>query len=443
MSNSSKLFLPEELTNSRVYLSDFDRVTYSQVAWTEEDIKQLVTNYQRKVKLLLLVKGHMVIPLTHLLESELAREVIGPYPELFSCRAVIPMLPQDFNTAQEFLQAQLNTPSEDKASLYQGSEQEELTALIDESAQFIRWESGNAAQWFRRRILVDIEVSQSLLNLTFKHNKLKLPKKTARKLSKIEGFDRTDVYFAAKELGDLDRWELLANYADFIYYLSDALAVQCEGILPQENLLDFSLSDLAKGKTRLTEYEVFAKLFVDIVKAVTSTYFPADFLDALSIPDAIELHGIAMQGQFIEKYNAIQQATKNSLTIHDPERLVLTLNELEAYEHELHGQFEAALQRELPAHIRERRAWDMAELFHTIATLVIPFYGNVDAARELLVSGLSVLGKDDVTRRVKKRVVSSIEAVDRVVDHRGISTKPILLEFVMKMKQRYAEYLSV
>jgi hypothetical protein len=443
MNRSKTLFLPNELTSSRVYLADFDRVTYSQVAWDEEDIERLITNYERKVKLLLLVKGHLIIPITHLLESELAREVLGPHPGLFSGGAVIPMLPQDFSSATGFLQMQLASLDEDNASLYRGSEPEEMAALLDENSLFLRWEANDASQWFQQRILADLEDSHSLINLTFQHNKLKLPKKTLRRLAKIEKLNRTDVYFAAKELKDLDRWELLSGYADFVYYLSDALAVQSEGILPQENLLDFSLSDLAKGKTRLTEYEVFTKLFVDIVKAITSTHFPADFLDALSIQDAIELHEIGLQSEFIEKYDAIQQTTKNSLTIHDPERLVLTLTELESFERDLHQQFENALQRELPAHIRERRVWDVAEIFHTIATLIIPFYGNVDTAKELLVSGLSVLGKDDVTRRVKNRVVSAVDAADRVVDRRDVYARPILLDFVSKMKQRYADYLAI
>lgn len=438
-----KYLLPNEINNSRVYLADFDRVTYSQVAWTDEDVEQLVVNYQRKIKLLLLVKGHVIIPLPHLIESELAREVIGNFPDLFSCGAVLPTLPPKIDTAKDFLQYQLKSVKESDADLYRGSEPQEMAALMDETAQFVRWEDKRSTDWFRQRLLTDMQDAQSLLRLTFQERKLKLPLKTFRRLEKIANFDRTDVYLAAKELGDLPRWELLSSYADFLYYLSDALSVESEGLLPQENLLDFSLSDLANGKTRLSEYEVFTKLFIDTVKAITCTHFPADFLDALSIPDAIELHGIAMQNDFIEKYHSIQKTTKDSLDLHDPERLVLTLTELETYETELHAQFEQALHRELPPHLRERRALTIGDMLHTLATLVIPFYGNVDAARELLISGLAVIGQDEVTKRVSRRVSAGVDAVENLVDRRDISDRAVLLDFAKKMKTKYAEYLHI
>jgi hypothetical protein len=77
-----------------------------------------------------------------------------------------------------------------------------------------------------------------------------------RLIQKVKDFNRTDVYKIAKGLGDLKQWELLANYADFVYYLSDALTHKSEGILPQENLIDFSLSDMTGGHTQLTDMVV-------------------------------------------------------------------------------------------------------------------------------------------------------------------------------------------
>lgn len=441
MTSAPKYLLPNEITNSRVFLADFDRATYSQVAWTDEDVEQLVVNYHRKIKLLLLVKGHVIIPLPHLLESELAREVLGNFPDLFSCGAVLSTLPPKIDTAKDFLQYQIESLKGSEADLYRGSEPQEMAALMDETAHFVRWEDKQSTDWFRQRLLTDMQDAQSLLRLTFQERKLQLPLKTFRRLEKIEKIDRTDVYLAAKELGDLPRWELLSSYADFLYYLSDALSVESEGLLPQENLLDFSLSDLANGKTRLSEYEIFTKLFIDTVKAITSTHFPADFLDVLSIPDAIELHGIAMQNDFIEKYHLIQKNTKDSLALRDPERLVLTLTELEIYEQELHKQFESALQRELPPHLRERRALTVGDMLHTIATLVIPFYGNLDAARELLISGLAVINRDDVTKRITRRISAGVDAVERFVERRDISNRAILFDFVEKMKIRYKEHL--
>jgi hypothetical protein len=433
---------PDTLNVNRVYLADFDRITYSQVAWTPEDILQLTTSLEQKLKLLLLVKSHVIIPIPHLLESELAHEVIGRHPELFTSGAVVPSLQEGFSSVRDFLQKKLVDEDRFQASLYQGAGQDDIAAMVDESATIVHWNSVKATEWFRTRLLADLNDPHSLLRLAFKAQGLSLLPETIEQIEQHDKLSRTDVYKVAKGLGDLRQWELLANYADFVYYLGDALGVKSEGILPQENLLDFTLSDLASGDTSLSENEVFAKVFIDIVKAITSTHFPADFLDTLSIQDAIELHKIAIQTEFVEKYNAIQQKTKEGLSIHDPERLVLTLEELGNYEVELHRQFEYALRCELPIKLRERRSRGLAEMLHTIATLIIPFYGNVDAARQLLISGLTVTGRGEVVKRIKRRVVAGVDATQRLVDRRDISERPLLLEFVDRMKGRYVDYLS-
>jgi len=70
---------PESIRASRVYFTEFDRVTYSQVAWTPADVSAIRRNMERKLKLVALVKGHVVIAASHLLESELAHEVLLPH----------------------------------------------------------------------------------------------------------------------------------------------------------------------------------------------------------------------------------------------------------------------------------------------------------------------------------------------------------------------------
>lgn len=68
----------DQLSPHRVYFTEFDHVTYSQVVWTPNDVEEIKRNLNRKLKLLTLTKGHVVIAASHLLKSELAREVILP-----------------------------------------------------------------------------------------------------------------------------------------------------------------------------------------------------------------------------------------------------------------------------------------------------------------------------------------------------------------------------
>jgi hypothetical protein len=61
------------MDRSTVYFTEFDRVTYSQVAWAADEVEAIRRNMERKLKLVALTKGHVVIAASHLLESELAQ----------------------------------------------------------------------------------------------------------------------------------------------------------------------------------------------------------------------------------------------------------------------------------------------------------------------------------------------------------------------------------
>ena len=105
----------DQLSPHRVYFTEFDHVTYSQVVWTPNDVEEIKRNLNRKLKLLTLTKGHVVIAASHLLESELTREVILPYPELISNRIVVPALREDFVSCEAFLNSKRDSDSSGEA----------------------------------------------------------------------------------------------------------------------------------------------------------------------------------------------------------------------------------------------------------------------------------------------------------------------------------------
>ncbi len=57
----------------------------------------------------------------------------------------------------------------------------------------------------------------------------------------------------------------------------------------------------------------------------------------------------------MEKYNLIQEKTKDGLAIHDPERLIVLMEELEHLEQELHGEYQAAIEKELPLYAKVQK----------------------------------------------------------------------------------------
>ena len=433
---------PERLSPNRVYFTEFDRVTYSQVAWTSEDVAEIKRTLTRKLKLLALTKGHVVIAASHLMESELAREVILPHPELFSERVVVPALRADFESFTSFLEAKRDSDSPGERKLYLGDEQRDLSQIIDTTALIVRWDPTETSNWFKKRLLTALRSKNSLVALHLQRKGLYIPDAMCNSFESEASLSRGAVYKATQLHGNLNFREIVNGYADFLYYLSGAKAVQSEGILPQENIVDFSLSDLEKKKTSLSETEVFFKVFIDTVKAATSTHFPTDLLDVLTIGDAVRLHRIASEEQFISKYNLIQEKTKEGLGLSDPERLVFLMNELLEFENDLHRQFTKAIDEELPISLRQMRNRNIADFIHSLASLIILPYGVMAGMHNVVMSGLRVIKKDRLKSQIENRIEGGLNSLERVIQSMLGGNQPVLLRFVEELKSRYVARLS-
>lgn len=429
---------PKSLNASRVYFTEFDRVTYSQVAWTEADIQSIRRDKERKLKLVALIKGHIVISASHLLESELANEVLFPYPRLFSEGVIVPALRAEFTGFEAFLDSNLCEGKE--SAQYEVGARREMAQMLDSQvALAVKLEVDQTSDWFKERLISDMTDEQSLLRSCLRKRGVIIPPSLVSRISEVSRLSRRDVYISAKGTGDKKLWHIVCEYADFLYYLSGARAVCSEGVLPQENLMEFSLSDLVGGRTHLSEMEVFFKLFVDLVKAATHTHFPVDLLDLLSMDDVLDLHSLAVEDRFVEKYNTIQERTKEGLAIHDPERLVLLMEELEQFEQQLHEEYRAAIEKELPRYRRNRKARQAAQLLNATASLIVPAWGVATGLREVLVSGLELAGKDRIVDLTQRRIDSRLKACARMLDRTSLEVRPVLLGFVKRLQGRYAE----
>lgn len=434
-----KYINPDLVSKSRVYFTEFDRVTYSQVAWTTEDVENIKLSLERKLKLLALIKGHVVIAASHLIESELAHEIFLLHPRLFSDGLIIPALRSEFASFKEFAESKIAEGKE--ADLYRGGSRLEMIQMIDETARWvIPWNVKTTSSYFKQRLIQDLEDRQSIIRLATPKDFLGWLK-IIEEVQKAPILSRGEVYRIARASGHKQLWEILCIWANFVYYLSGAVAVRSEGVLPQENLLDFSLSDLAGGRTRLSEIQVFFKIFVDLVKQATQTHFPTDILDALSIEDALDLHEIAISSSFIDKYNLIMERTKEGLIIHDAERLVLLMEELAQFETELYYEYKEAIRRELPIYSRKIRQRDAHQILSSTASLLVPYYDIPKNTSEIVVSGLRLVGKKEWSESLEKSVKGSLRAIDQMLDRRQMGDRSILLDFMEIIKEKYAKKL--
>jgi len=322
-----KFIDPTNLKIPRVYFTEFDRVTYSQVAWTAEDVEEIKHNLERKVKLLGLIKGAVVIATSHLFESELAQEFIRENPIVLEEGIILPALISKYKNFSDFLSAK-REESKERAQ-YLGNNKEEINTLLSNCVDaVIKWDVNLTTKWFKQRLLQDLEDERSVLRFNLSTVPPPRIADVSSRIGELEFPSRGEIYKIAKNSGNRILWTRLCDYTDLIYYLSGARAVNSEGVLPQENLIDFSVANLVRGKTKLSDYEIFYRIFLSIIKDKTQKFFPVEILDLLNFEDIVELRKTLLHSGFVEKYDGLMEKTKKRVEITDTEQLILSVDQL-------------------------------------------------------------------------------------------------------------------
>jgi len=434
-----KFINPTDLKIPRVYFTEFDRITYSQVAWTAEDVEEIKHNLERKVKLLGLIKGAVVIATSHLFESELAQEFIKKNPIVLEKGIILPALISKYKNFSDFLFAKRKESKEREQ--YLSKDKDEINALLSNSINaVVKWDVDLTTKYFKQRLVQELKNERSVLRFNLSAVPLSLIMDVASRISELESPSRGEIYNISKNSGNKILWTRLCDYTDFIYYLSGALAVNSEGVLPQENLIDFSITDLARGKTKLSDYEIFYRIFLSIIKDRTQKYFPIEILDLLTFEDIVELRNSLYHSGFVEKYNMLMEKTKQRIEIADTEQLILSLDELSQFENELHMIFTNTVVTE----VNQIKKIDLQKRGLKVLTSVgslLTFYGTIESIIQVAVNVLSLLGFDMQIRQTEGRIQQNLQRLEKFVDKSSLEKKPLLLKFLTEISKKYSSKL--
>lgn len=425
-------YSPTDLPAHRTFFTEFDR-DHQLVGVTHEAVD---ANLLRKLKLLLLTKSHVVIAASHLLESEAAHRLLLDHPDLISSGAIVSSMKERHPSTLQFLEQKRETEGDERPGFLRPAARD-VAQLIDSTGSAVRWRLEAMSDWFRDRLVADLRDDGGLLHAAAARQGIALPRDVAAVLEEHEGLSRSTVDSIIANRGAERARFLIRAYTDFLYYLSGARTTDSLGVLPQENFLDFTFSELLGRESGMSEDEVFFKIFIDTVKTKTETIFPEEFLDVLSVQHALELREIALQGGFIRGYNTIQMKTKDAVEVRDPERLVLLLRELDELEAKMHASFSVALDRELSSRAREARQRAAGRTLKTLTSLVYPRLFEPGAYKELCASTLEWMGHSRAVDAIEHRVQRGYASLESVLKRSKILERQPLLEFVSEMSQHY------
>lgn len=434
-----KFIEPTDLEIPRVYFTEFDRVTYVNIEWTAKEVEEIKRNLKRKVKLLSLIKGVVIIATSDLFKSELSNEFIRENPILLEEGIILPALISKYTNFSDFLSAKREESKERK--LYLRNDKDEINTLLSKSVEaVVRWDGDLATKWFKQRLLQDLEDERSVLRFNLPAVPMSLIADVVSRIRELESPSRLEIYKIARNSGDKILWTRLCDYTEFIYYLSGAHAVNSEGVLPQENLIDFSIADLASGKTKLSDYEIFYRIFISIIKDKTQKFFPVEILDLLTFEDIVELRNTLLHSGFVNKYNRLLEKTKQRVEITDTEQLILSVDELSQFENELHLIFTDTVATEVYQMKRIDLQKRGLKVLRSTGSL-LTFYGTMESISQLTINVLSLLGLNTQIRQPERRIKQKLQRIKILVDRSSLDEKPLLLKFLSEISEKYSSKL--
>jgi len=434
-----KLIDPIDLKIPGAYFTGFDHITYSQVAWTSEDVEEIKRNLERKVKLLGLIKGVVIIPTSHLFESKLAQEFIKENPIVLEKGIILPALISKYKNFSDFLFAKREESKEQER--YLSADKDEINTLLSNCVDtVVGWNVDLTTKWFKQQLLQDLEEERSVLRFNISAVPLPLIGGVTSRIRELESPSRGEIYNIAKNSGDKILWTRLCDYTDFVYYLSGARAVNSEGILPQENLVDFSIADMVQRKTKLSDYEIFYRIFLRIIKDKTQKFFPIEILDLLTFQDVVELRETLLHSGFVEKYNKLMEKTRERVEITDTDQLILDIDELNQFEHQLHSIFTNTIVTE----VYQMKKIDLQKrglkVLSSLGSL-LTFYGTIESVFQLTVNVLSLFGFNTQIRQAERKIQQNLQRLEKFIDRSSLDKKPLLLKYLSEISKKYSSKL--
>lgn len=350
---------PQALIGPRVYFTDFDH----RIVERSRNPALLRRKGERKLKVLLLLKGRIVCAASHL-ATRFAFDFFRENPALLTNDAIIPAFRADKTNLSELFARKRFSGRDDAIRFY-----------ADHVRSTVTWELEENSGWFRDCFIADLEDERSVLRRHFGEQHRDRIAGLLNEIRKESLLGRDTIDRASKGLPRKYR-RLLQNYRELLYHVSGARVVNCESALPQENYIDYDLADLQHKRARLTEEQVFWKLLVELVlDSLQRAVLPIEALDSLSFTDVMKIRQPLLQSSFQHKYDELIRSVVGPHGSHYFR--VFDVNELEKIRAELALTFDEVIEKELPSFLKRKAIQQSKQLASVSSSVVLNLLGAV------------------------------------------------------------------
>jgi hypothetical protein len=424
---------PTSFYGPRVYFTDMDwNIIRFKLDW--EAYKKEV---ELRLKILLLTKNFIVCPASQL-TNEFAYNLFKDNPILLTEGMILPALRRDKEHITDYLEEKAET-YEIKNSLKKNIEafyREHIIKVVD-------WELMENTALFRTNLLRALKDERSVIRRN-------LPSLSKDKLdSLLNEIEKHEILTREIILESISTWpaeeqKILLNFVNLIYHMSGARVVNCESALPQENYIDYSLTDFSERRMSLSDTQIFLKIFFELAfETLHKNALPIELLDLLSFEDISYLRKPIEESSFRRKYDELIQKSVQVIRKSEtnPGGVVYDIEEPLKILEQIFKTFEEIFQQELPEFLKRKRKETTKELRKSTLSLglgiagLVPYLGNVTTALGLIQSSQEVFVNLNQSLRSKREIQdynlylkNKERMLRQMIKKYSISEKSVLLD---------------
>lgn len=313
--NNSTPILPQKITTPSSYFTDIDPKDRN---YNQRDVV-------RKLKLQLLTKQTIVIAASSLFHG-VGFQLFSSDSGLTKCLQdgiILPAIRDEFEGINGFFDAKSPDGYSPDSKCY----------FTSNTKHHVPWSLSKNTQWFQRVFFDNVMDRNSLFRL-----KAQISDGAASGVvaslnnyieSKPEGkrfLSRDDISLVASAKGGTIS-KYLSSFGHLIYRISGARIVNCEGHFPQSNLTNLGF---AGNERQLADTRVFWELYIEaVISHITSAArLSKERIDSLSFEDILKVREGLFDVAFVKTFESIMKLAKEDVDIHDPNKLLMTQDEI-------------------------------------------------------------------------------------------------------------------
>lgn len=441
---------PRQFTGPRAYFTNFD----NWIIKGQNDLPLFRKEIERKLKVLILTKSNIVCAGAHL-TSEFVYEIFRDNPVLLAREIIIPAFEESRIQTSEDI-AKLFVKKEYKTS----GKKEEIIGFFKENIQSgVKWQLEDNSGWFKNTFLSELENPSSVIrkNLTGIDSKILERIITKIKENDEKEFSRQLIEQLISDVPVFEHKKIIKNYRELVYHFSGARVVCCESSLPQENYLDYSLADFENRQTKLSEVQIFWKIFIELAfDTMKFQSLPIELLDRLSFDRVVQIRDMIDQTSFKQQYELLIDKAVQSVNADESELVVYNLEELNNIRQKISDNFSEVFKSELGSYLKKQTYKDTKGLLDSgvsvglgLAGMMVPglsfatgLIGLAKDSRQLFMNANQNINNFTELAEMKSYAQSKEKFAKSIIEKSDITDKSLCLDMVTMLSKSITQTID-